>query len=476
MSARASIAYVAVRALSGAMALGSVVIFARGLGPDAYGWVALATAAAALAASALVVPIGQSLARFLPQEGFEQIAPTLVRIFVASALALLPVALLVEFLHGTHVASGIALGAWALFLAQGMFELSAQHANSRFLVGRYSALYVAKALFIVTAGAGVIWFGAGPVWVVAVIVVANAGCSLLVCTDTWRLAFAGRIDRALLPIVRKFAGTIALVALLSSVIQWADRWMLAAMAGRPVSGSFSACGDLIVQPLTLIASAFFLAWYPRIVTAWEARQANEVVRLANRYFFLSAGLLLPLALGCALLRQDFVNVLLGGRYPETTQDVIPFLALAACIGGLRTFVFDVGLLVSNRLKRLLLNTASAALASAILNLMMIPRFGAVGAGMAAVAAQLLGAFLSWQSTRDLVRWHLPARDVFVLGLALLGLCGAVWLTKTLGLAGVASMATTVFAGAISYAVVIVIGNAGGVRDWLSERMHVRGWR
>lgn len=469
MSARASAIYLFARAASGALTLASVSLFAHGLGPEGYAWLALAVAGASLMSSLLVVPVAQSLARFLPKPGFEAILPTLARVFALGAGALLVFAAVAEAIAGGRLTHGALVGGWALVCAIGGFELAAQYANSTLQPARYASLFIVKAVVVFVAGWLALRRGWGPQGILLVMVLANLGGSVLVCGDAWKWAMSTPQPR-LLGEVRRFALPLAAISVLSSVIQWSDRWLLAILAGHAVTGAFSATSDLVGQTMTLVSSAFFLAWYPRMVKAWEHGDRSEVNRLAERHLVMTLALLVPAVLGFWLVREDIANLLLGRDYYVVARSVAPWLALAACIGTMRTFVFDISLFISGRLPLQLRNVACAAIVSVALNLVLAPRLGGLGAGIAAVIAQGVGMALSWWSGRGLIAWRVSGRDLLAIVVAGSAMCVLVMQVTTEGFLG---MGLRVLIGGASYVACMLVLDGAGARSWLLARLAMR---
>ena len=109
MSAKASLAYFFSRGASGALAVATISLFARTLGPEGYGRLALTVTASAFIAGVLIQPLHQCLARFLPRSGYESILPTLGKALLLACVGALPVALLLEVVPQTWLPAGVPL-------------------------------------------------------------------------------------------------------------------------------------------------------------------------------------------------------------------------------------------------------------------------------------------------------------------------------------------------------------------------------
>lgn len=473
MSARASAIYLGARALAGIATVCAVSLFARSLGPENYAWLALCTTGAAILSSVLVVPAGQTLARYLPRPGFDTLLPVLARVFLGVVCVLILLAAGLEWsgwLGGLSLRPGVLLGATLLLLAIGMFELSAQFANSRFQAGRYSALFLFKSLGTLMVGGGVLWLGGGEWGVLVVMVLVGVLGSLLICQDAWRSVLSSPWRPGLLREVRGFALMLACISGCAGLLQWSDRWLLAALSDAAATGTYGAMADLIAQTMTMLSSACFLAWFPRMVVAWEGGQRAEVDRLAGRYLGLSLAVMVPAGIGFALLSHEIVGLFLGAAYLGQAAQMVPWLAAAACLGTLRTLVFDVSLFISGRLGTQLANALVAAVTGLLLTWVLVPRVGAYGAAVANVCAQSLGLLLSWWAGRGLIAWRVPVSDLLAIGLAVILMCALVLLVP---LSGVAGLLLRVALGVVGFGVGLLLLDGLGVRAWLCQRVRAR---
>ncbi|HEX5126441.1 MAG TPA: polysaccharide biosynthesis C-terminal domain-containing protein [Rhodocyclaceae bacterium] len=465
MSARASVIYLASRVLSGALSVVAIGLFAHGLAPEDYAWLTLAMAGSALVAGVFIQPLHQSYARFFPRPGFENLLPTLVRLLLLFIAILLFVAWATELGARAWLPAGVALGAWALGAGQGIFDFSSQYANSNLQAQRYSTLYVVKAILVVAIGYLALRAGWGKVGALGAMVAAYGSSALTVSFTTWRKAWRGAWMPSLFATIKPYAIPLAASFFLAAVLQWADRLILAVLASKADTGAFSAAADLTQQGLGLISSAFFLAWYPRLVTASEQRDDAELQRLASRYATLALSLLLPAALGFALVRENLVHLLLGHAYADTAIAVIPWLALSASLAGLRSYMLDIPLHIANRMPLLLRNVGVCALSSVILNFCLVPVLGVVGAGVAAVLAQGIGCVLSYIYGRGVIRWHVPRRDAIAVLVACVAMAVAV--LSSAG-SGTFHFMMQILSGCMAYVSVMILFNAADCRLWIGD--------
>ncbi|MFA9440715.1 polysaccharide biosynthesis C-terminal domain-containing protein [Uliginosibacterium sp. sgz301328] len=467
MSARASVMYLLARVFSGVLSVATISLFARGIGPEGYAWLTLVTAGNSLFSAVLMQPVNQSLARFLPRAGFGNLLSTLVRVVGVASWPFLLLALLIEWLRPGWLPPGVAFGVWALQMAQGLFDLACQHANTTLHARRYAWLYIGKAVLVFALGALILQVPARADGMLGAMIGGFLFSAFIIGWPTWREAVRGAWQPSLLRQVRPYALPLTGTLFLGAVLSWSDRILLTAMSTPEQTGGFGAASDLVLQGLVLMSSAFFLAWYPRMVIAAEHKDAAEVERLAGRYLLLALSLLVPVALGYALVRHNLVTVLLGHEYADVSTGVMPWLALSALLAGARSYLFDIAIHLGARMRAQLRNQALCAVCSLVLNVVLIPRFGAMGAALASVATQAFGCLLSLHAGHGVLRWRIDGRGLSMVALGCILMTVAVMAVPLTGLLGLLVQS---FVGAVVYLVVMLAANVAGCRDVIANRL------
>jgi O-antigen/teichoic acid export membrane protein len=160
-----------------------------------------------------------------------------------------------------------------------------------------------------------------------------------------------------------------------------DALLLPGLAGLAAAGVYGAAYK-VSEGAGIISSSFTLALFPRLS---RGRDPTDAYRMALRLLF-QVGF--PLAAGTALLAEPIVAVV-GGR--EYLPDSAVALAILICYlplsyaNGLTQY-----LLIAAGRQRLLTTAFVAALVfNLVANLLLIPRFGYVGAAWVTVASELV---------------------------------------------------------------------------------------
>lgn len=464
-AAKASLAYFVTRGASGVLAVAAVALFARLLGPQGYASLTLAVTIAAFVGSVLVQPLHSSLGRFLPGNKDARLTVALGRLLLAGGALSVALAGVVEWLHLAWLPRGVALAAAALCVTQGVFDFSAQWASASLMTRRYGRLYFLKAALVPAFGLGFLALG-GSFWgAVLAMCLAYVLAAAIALPLPWLLVTRGRFEREALSGVGRYASGFAVSMLLGVMLSWSDRLLMAAFA-VPGLGAYGAAADLTQQAFGLVFSALFLAWFPRLVSAWEGDKA-AYTRQLQPYLQATVALMPPVAAGFALVSADVAHVLLGAAYQADAPRVMPWLALAALLGGVRMYVSDVPLHLHKRLDLQCLIVGLCGACGLALNVWLLPRFGIVGAAWSAVAANALGAGLGlWQAQR-LGGMPWPWRDLAIslLGVALMAL--VLWWVP--GGTLLRLILRVVLGAAVFGAVALATDLAGG-RSWLLAKL------
>lgn len=464
MSARASLAYFLTRGLSGALAVATISLFARLLGPEGYASLTIAQTLVAFIGSLCLQPLHTSLGRFLPGSTDPGLTATLGRLLLAGCVAAFLLAGGLELWGPSKWPCGVALAAAVLCLGQGIFDFAAQWASARLLARRYSWLYFIKALLTPAIGVTLIYCGAGFFGAVLGMFASYVLATLFCAPEPWLAVAQGTASRNALHSLWPYAPGFALSSLLSVTLSWSDRLMIGTLAPQGL-GAYGAGNDLTQQGFGLVFSALYLAWYPRLVAAWEGRDTNFPAH-ARRYTQLSIAVLLPVATGFALISRDLTHVLLGSAFQADAPRVMPWLAVAAALGGIRMYLTDIPLHLARRMWLQSLIVGISGLCAVGLNLWLLPRYGILGAAWSSIAANAVGLVLSVLAARRSGGLHWPWRDTLSAVACAAVMAGVLHLLPE---GSLLRMLLRIVAGIAVFGLMAAACDLAGARTWLRDR-------
>ncbi|GAB2890796.1 hypothetical protein GCM10027046_19390 [Uliginosibacterium flavum] len=473
MSLRTSAAYVAVRIASGALAMASLALIVRGLGPAGYGQLTLGLAASAVVTLILFNPLNGMLARFYGELALRAALVGLLRaMLLGTGVLLVCAAWLAEEAGWALLSRHVLVAAACMALAQGMFDFSGNYLAAAQQSLRYSLQFLGKALLTLLLAWGVLRAGGGAAAVLAAMAIAFLVAALASGGRLWWWGAVLSPDSAALPsrdmlrLVAGFAGPLMITSLLGYLLLWGDRYLLQQLVPLADLGRYSAVADLAQQTLGLIFSGLCTAWYPRMVLAWGQQDFAEAQRLYGRYAALGLAVILPAGVGFALLLPEVVPLMYGAAFTQLPSLLLPLVTAAAIVAAVKAYYFDLPLLLARRVWRHSASIAGAALASLLIAWWMVPQMGTAGAALGLLLGQSLGIGLSLWAGRGVLCHRLP---LVLLWPPLLGAGVMAGLLLAWPAAGWFGVAAKALVGATVYVLVMLMADFDSVRGRLTGR-------
>jgi len=202
----------------------------------------------------------------------------------------------------------------------------------------------------------------------------------------------------------------------SSLGLWAltylDAWLLRIFADLTAVGVYGYASELCL-PVAVLLTSVHLAWPPYAFARVRRDGGPEELARVFRHLFIlvTAG-----ALAISLVRREILHVLGADGFAGAIP-VIPLLALGTAIFAAAR-AFETGLQVAGRTRRLPALVLVTTLVNAALNVVLVPRWREVGAGVAIVVTNALLAALVLRESDRLFRIPFgPGRLARVLAVA-----------------------------------------------------------
>jgi O-antigen/teichoic acid export membrane protein len=190
----------------------------------------------------------------------------------------------------------------------------------------------------------------------------------------------------------------------------ADRYIVEFFRGSYEVGLYSVAAKIPLRSIQLLVGLFFLVPAPIISRLWEeqGRQATEeALTEFTRMFFL---MVIPAVAGLAVVAAPLLRLLADEAYFAG----YPAIWLIAC-GSMGLGLSDLGssgCLVTNRTRLIARNQCLAAGAGLILNLILVPVFGFMGAAVSAAISFTLLASLQAMTSSRFLTWRWPLRSLW----------------------------------------------------------------
>lgn len=363
---------------------------ARQLGPTAFGQWNFAIAFAALFAVVAGLGLDGFLQRELVAEGADTAGllgtAAILRLGAGSVSALICVAAAWEWRsHEAEVVELVGLNALVFVLqsSQVIDYLFQARMQNRYVVVAVNVAFVgatAVRIMLLWREAPLLWFGATLVLeaVLAAILLLNAARRADLAPSRWRF------DRLIARRLLSGSWPLLLSGMAVIVYMRIDQIMLASMVGDDAVGRFSAALR-ISEVWYFIPASIMTAAFPAMVAK---RQLGEreyeayLQRLYDGMAWLGIGVAVVLSLGATSL----INVLYGSAYSESAS--VLRIQVWAGVAVAMSYVHGRWLLAEGLQRVGLLYTLVGCVVNLSLNTLLIPRYGAVGAAWATLAAQL----------------------------------------------------------------------------------------
>jgi O-antigen/teichoic acid export membrane protein len=184
------------------------------------------------------------------------------------------------------------------------------------------------------------------------------------------------------------------------VINLSDRYFVTSLWGDVQNGLYTAA-SIIPGIITTISAIFIQAWQISAFSEYSRREAERfyttVFRSYYAFVFLAAS-------GIILLVRPITKILVDEAYYDSWQ-YVPFLVLGISFSCFVTFLGIIYNLVKKN-SMVTVTTAIGAVLNLILNALMIPKMGPIGAAVATCISYFAVFVIRAIATRKHVRIHM----------------------------------------------------------------------
>lgn len=250
-----------------------------------------------------------------------------------------------------------------------------------------SAASVLFQIIVLATGLIILKLNLGLSWLMGALLLAsifNFIYSWFIATAIFKLDLKPIYNPELIKLVLKISLSFGLFAIFQKIYTYFDTVLLATLAGDYYVGLYQVAFK-IINALQFLPLAFTASLYPAMSAYWASNRDQLAVTFerAMNYLIIIA---LPIAIGIAILADKIVLIFKtgfqGAILPlELNMAALLFIFTAYPIGSL--------LNACDRQKINTINMALTVAASLVLNLILIPKFQAVGASLTVLISSLL---------------------------------------------------------------------------------------
>ena len=465
---RLSATYLAGKLIPAVMTFALIAVYTHLLAPADYGVFAFVSATATLAFSLSTMWLCTSAVRLygVPEDR-RAVQWSLGVGFAGVALIVLGGVAVASFFVTGEQRLYLALG-FLLFLTTAWFELNADMLTARLKAGTCVTMGVLRTLLSGVLGGGLAYAGFGVPGILTGTIIGIAIPAALMSREHW-LGF--RLRPAHLAELRKlllFGLPLSLSYAVGAVVFATDRYIVSAFAGAAMLGLYAVGFDLADRVVKSITLPLGTAALPLLVKRFEEEGREGARAQAEQNFLLLAGVAAPVCLGLIAVTPDFASLMLGESYRAMACQVMPLIALASLLSGLRGQYFDYAFHIGLKTQRHVVVVTVMALVNLLAGLVLVQRIGPVGAAYGTLAAYAAGLCVSIALGRSAFPMPIPLGGFARILIAALGMMAA---TAAVDADSPAlALALKVPLGAVVYGALIYVLDVGGLRTVHAPRL------
>ena len=246
--------------------------------------------------------------------------------------------------------------------------------------------------------------------------------------------------------------------IMSSLSVWllvlSDRYMLSFFTSSAQVGIYSVSYSMVDRSVALLYTILMLAAHPIIIFTWEEKGkeiTQKLIKDLSRYFFM---ICIPAFLGISVLSQEIFAVLVGKDFAESFK-LVPFFAFCSFCGGLFQYVGKGFEIYKKTLLLAFIIFLSGAL-NVVLNILFIPHYGAMGAGIAKSISYAGLIILGIKMSHSFMPWQISMKSVLRISLAGLIMTSCLFLMRSLLAISLLNLIILIVLGVIVYTFILLL--------------------
>jgi O-antigen/teichoic acid export membrane protein len=351
-----------------------------------------------------------------------------------------------------------------LAVAQAWHELSLRLSTASLDPGNYAKQLGAKSLLAILIGGLLAWMGWGAKAPVAALILGSLLGWWLFSRKVWSGVNPKWPEEDALHSYRSYGLPLAITFALVWVTSSADRIIIGWLLGVSSVGQYAVGYDLAQHSLGLLLTIVNTAAMPLVIRLLEKEGESAASCQMKHNGELLFALAMAGAAGMIAIGPLIIELFVGRDFRAGALEVFPWIALTAAVIGIKSFHFDIAFHLSKQSRWLVVTSGSAALMSVLLNFLLIPRYGIVGAAwaslvgfsLATIASALLGTrvFPMPRALPMLAKGLLVAVPTWL----------TAWLVAGLDCSPVIALGLSILAGAATALMVSLAFDVAGMRQ------------
>jgi O-antigen/teichoic acid export membrane protein len=469
---RHGLTYIWARGLPSIINFAAIALFTRLLTPEEFGRYAMVMASVFLANAVIFIWLRLSLLRFAGSaKNQSQLLSTALACFlVLVGLNAIFALIVLPFVADGSQRSLILFGMLLLWLTSWL-ELTSDVLRAQLQPKRYGYINLLKSVTSISVGGTLAYLGWGAWGLLIGLALATALPTLIYGRTIWTGIHLRHVDKELTRRLLRYGLPLTASVACSLVVRGSDRILLGWLLNSSVVGIYAAGYDLAQNSLEVLMMIIDAAAFPLAVHALERDGVQAAQKQLSQNITILLTVALPATVGLAMVAPNLAHVMLGSQFQIEAAHLIPWVALAVFLSGVRTYYIDHAFLLGRNTVAQFFVLGLAAAVNVVLNLIWIPAHGIQGAVWATVIAYLVSFVLAVLLARQSFPLPFPAKELLKVAGATVGMALTLWPLYTLN--GALGLLLQVLAGIIVYALLLFALNGSQMRMKLLVRLRRR---
>lgn len=399
MLSKSILSYLPVNLANIITAFGTIAILTRLLEPADFGIYAIAVITMQFTHMALFTWMEAAMARFQARaERENDVASHLKTLYrLAAVTGLIGFGFLMVLLTFAPINSKLvfvlyfALGSTCL---QAIFNLGMEAHRAAHRIQRYSLSFASNTMISFTLGILFILYtplnAAAPFMGIICGLIIVGGLDLLFM---WKHMRGGSYQPKKTKTYFVYGAPLCIGLLLSYALNSADVYLIAALMDEVAAGEYNAGYNLSNRTLEILFVWVSMAVTPVAVTAMEKSGTEESQKILKNYGATLLWIVVPAATGIALVSKD-AGFILGEGIRENAVLVMPWIAFAGLINGFMTYYVHRAFMLSGQTHKFVWALIVPVILNIGLNLILIPKYGMIGAVWATILSYSLAIIIA----------------------------------------------------------------------------------
>jgi O-antigen/teichoic acid export membrane protein len=206
-----------------------------------------------------------------------------------------------------------------------------------------------------------------------------------------------------------FGVPLLLFEMSSLVNDYADRFLIRHFLGSAQVGIYSVGYNFATYVQGLVTAPLWMSIFPIYTKIWETDGPEKTSEFLNVFLNYYLALAVLIIAGVSVTSRELITLLASSKFAAAAS-VTPFVIASVMLYG-TTHITAAGFYLVKRTKTIALLTLSCALINILINLVLIPSYGILGAAYATVISYLILTALITIFSRDLLRVPWPLRSL-----------------------------------------------------------------